>query len=64
MGVTLTPDEVATLNSYGTAVKTLQQDIAKAKRAGLDTSALEANLARVDSVRRGLLKEFSPTSGS
>lgn len=64
MPVELTADEAATLDQYGQALAAVRKDIARAKAAGLDTTALEQNLARIDSVRKGLLKQFAPGSAS
>ena len=64
MAVTLSPEDAQALTAYAAAVKELQADIAKAKRAGVNTSVLEANLAQVDALRRGLLREFAPKANA
>jgi len=56
----LTSDQVKTLESAGASVEAIEGVLTKAKAAGLDVSALEAELARYQTMRAGLLQHFRP----
>lgn len=55
-----TPSELQTLRDLEKDIAALKEDLARAKRAGIDVSELEAQLANADALRKGLIKEYSP----
>ena len=57
--ITLSPEMKKTLTDMGPDITTLEFEIAKAKRAGLDISDMEVKLAELKKIRIGLLKEYS-----
>lgn len=60
MAVTPTPAELQTLKDLDKSIKDLKEDLARAKRAGIDISDLEAQLDAADKLRKGILKEYAP----
>ena len=66
MPIELTPDQTTTLTANAAKARELQAELDKARRAGLDQLApetfaqIEAALAMANSVREGLLREYSP----
>lgn len=58
--VELTPSQVRELTAIDQAILVIQNDLARARRAGLDTGDLETRLANANSKRIGLLREFTP----
>ncbi len=55
-----TPAELQTLKDLDKSIKELREDLARARRAGIDVTDLEAQLENADKLRRGLIKEYSP----
>lgn len=60
MAVGPTPAELQTLKDLDAQIKSLKEDLARAKRAGIDVSEMEAQLENADKLRRGILKEYGP----
>ena len=57
--ITLSPEMKETLKDMGPDITTLEFELAKAKRAGLDIADMEKKLAELKKIRIGLLKEYS-----
>jgi len=57
--ITLSPEMKETLKDMGPDITTLEFEIAKAKRAGLDIADMETKLAELKKIRVGLLKEYA-----
>jgi len=57
--ITLSPEMKKTLEDMGPDITTVEFEIAKAKRAGLDISDMEVKLAELKKIRIGLLREYS-----
>jgi len=57
--ITLSPEMEKTLKDMGPDIMTLEFELAKAKRAGLDISDMETKLAELKTIRVGLLKEYT-----
>lgn len=60
MSVQLSPEIIANLNALEEAHDTIMQEIERAERAGLDMSELRQRLDALETVRQGLVKEYSP----
>lgn len=56
--ITLSPSQIAILNDTAPDITRLKQLMTRAKRAGLPVDDLQKELARIDKMRSGLLKEF------
>ena len=54
----LTADETAQLVAQDSQIRALRDALAKMKRIGIDVSTEEAELARLETIRKGLLREF------
>jgi len=57
--ITLSPEMTETLKDMGPDITTLEFELAKAKRAGLDIKDMEIKLAELKKIRIGLLKEYT-----
>jgi len=57
--ITLSPEVEKTLRDMGPDISTLEFELAKAKRAGLDITDMEKKLAELKKIRVGLLKEYT-----
>lgn len=59
---TLSPQRQQQLEALAADLKLIRADIARAKKAGIDPTAWEEQLAKAEATRRGLLQQFSPQS--
>jgi len=57
--ITLSPEMKETLKDMGPDISTLEFELAKAKRAGLNITDMEVKLAELKKIRIGLLKEYA-----
>ena len=57
--ITLSPEMSKTLKDMAPDITTLEFELAKAKRAGLDIADMETKLAELKKIRVGLLKEYT-----
>jgi len=57
--ITLSPEMAETLKDMGPDITTLEFELTKAKRAGLDITDMEKKLAELKKIRIGLLREYS-----
>lgn len=57
--ITLSKEMTETLKDMAPDITTLEFELAKAKRAGLDIKDMEIKLAELKKIRLGLLKEYS-----
>ena len=57
--ITLSKEMEETLKDMGPDITTLEFEVAKAKRAGLDVTDMEKKLAELKKIRIGLLKEYA-----
>lgn len=58
MTIQLTPEQTKALQDLDRTITTLKQEIARAKRAGIDVADLEAALDSADKTRKALLREY------
>ena len=56
--ITLSPEMAAELKDMGPDIRTLEREVEKAKRAGLDVGDMAAKLAELKKIRLGLLREY------
>lgn len=57
--ITLSTEMEETLRDMGPDITTLEFELAKAKRAGLDIKDMEVKLTELKKIRLGLLKEYT-----
>jgi len=57
--ITLSKEMAETLKDMAPDITTLEFELAKAKRAGLDIADMETKLAELKKIRVGLLKEYT-----
>ena len=57
--IKLSPEMEETLKDMAPDITTLEFELAKAKRAGLDIKDMETKLAELKKIRIGLLKEYT-----
>lgn len=57
--ITLSKEMKETLKDMAPDITTLEFELAKAKRAGLDVKDMEVKLTELKKIRVGLLKEYS-----
>ena len=57
--IKLTPEMEQTLKDMSPDIRTLEREVGKAKRAGLDITDMEKNLTELKKIRLGLLKEYT-----
>lgn len=58
--VTLTTAEAQSLRDMAARIRDVRAMLARAKRAGIDVSVLESEVAHLEQVRTGVLREFAP----
>jgi len=58
--ITLTPEMSTTLKEMEPDLRTLEFELEKAKRAGLDVKDLKVRFEEMKTLRVGLLREYSP----
>lgn len=56
--IMLSPESVISLKDMGPNIRTLEKEIAKAERAGIDVTEAKAMFERSKKLRQGLLKEY------
>ncbi len=56
--ITLTPEALMDLKGMGPNLRTLEKEILKAERAGIDVKDLKVRLDQSKKLRQGLLKEY------
>lgn len=56
--IRLSPEDRRTLEALGPDIETLEAEIAKAERAGLDVTRLRDDLNKAKSLREGVLREY------
>ena len=56
--ITLSPEMAAELKDMGPDIRTLEREVEKAKRAGLDVGDMATKLAELKKIRLGLLREY------
>jgi hypothetical protein len=60
MAVGPTPAELQTLKDLDKSIADLKKELARAKRAGIDVTELDAQLEGADKLRKGILAEYGP----
>lgn len=58
--IKLTSEDQRTLEQLRPDIATLEAEIAKAERAGLDVTGLKSDLAKAKSLLEGVLREYGP----
>jgi hypothetical protein len=56
--IKLAPEDQRALEALGPDIAALESEIARAKRAGIDVTQLEADLKSTKSLREGILREY------
>ena len=57
--IRLTPEDQRTLEDLRPDIKTLEAEIAKAERAGLDVTTAKSDLEKAKSLLEGVLREYT-----
>ena len=57
--IKLSPEMKETLKDMGPDIRTLEREVEKAKRAGLDVADMTKKLVELKKIRVGLLKEYT-----
>lgn len=57
--IKLTPEDRRTLEELQPDIKVLEDEIAKAERAGLDVTTTKADLAKAKALLEGVLREYA-----
>ena len=57
--IKLSPEMEETLKDMSPDIRTLEREVEKAKRAGLDVDDMDKKLAELKKIRLGLLKEYT-----
>ena len=57
--IKLSPEDRRTLEELGPDMETLEAEVARAERAGLDVGTLKDDLAKAKTLREGILREYA-----